>query len=227
MMVTLLAEVANDYLQIRGLQERLHIAEENLKLQQDSLDLTRSLRHAGFNSELDVSREETQVSQTKSQIVPLRTQLVQVQHALAILLGDEPDALAVELEATAPVPTVPPLVTIGMPSDLLRRRPDIRRAERQIASANARVGAAIADFYPKFRPHRSLRSGCQPLPEPVRSRQPIFHHLSERELETARFRPHAGQGRHATGRVQAGHAELSKHDAGRTAGGWKTRRWRT
>jgi outer membrane protein, multidrug efflux system len=150
MMVTLLAEVANDYLQIRGLQERLHIAEENLKLQQDSLDLTRSLRHAGFNSELDVTREETQVAQTRSQIVPLRTQLAQVQHALAILLGSEPDALSTELEATAPVPTVPPLVTIGMPSDLLRRRPDIRRAERQIASANARVGAAIADFYPKF-----------------------------------------------------------------------------
>ncbi len=150
MMVTLLAEVANDYLQVRGLQERLHIAEENLRLQQDSLDLTRSLRHAGFNSELDVTREQTQVSQTKSQIVPLRTQLVQVQHALAILLGSEPDALSAELDATAPVPSVPPLVTIGMPSDLLRRRPDIRRAERQIASANARVGAAIADFYPKF-----------------------------------------------------------------------------
>jgi multidrug efflux system outer membrane protein len=150
MMVSLLAEVAHDYLELRGLQERLHIAQENLKLQQDSLDLTRSLRHAGFNSELDVSREETQVAQTRSQIVPLHTQIVQEQHALATLLGAEPDALTIELDQTASVPTVPPVVTIGMPSDLLRRRPDIRRSERQIAAANARVGAAIADFYPKF-----------------------------------------------------------------------------
>ena len=150
LMVSLLAEVANDYLQLRGLQERLRIAQENLRLQQDSLDLTRSLRHAGFNSQLDVSRQETQVAQTRSQIVPLHTQLIQVQHALATLLGAEPDALSAELTATAPVPTVPPVVTIGMPSDLLRRRADIRRSERQIASANARVGAAIADFYPKF-----------------------------------------------------------------------------
>jgi multidrug efflux system outer membrane protein len=149
-LVSLLAEVAHDYLELRGLQERLRIAQQNLKLQEDTLDLTRSLRHAGFNSELDVSRAQTQVAQTRSLIVPLRTQSVQVRHALATLLGDEPDALATELEAAAAVPTVPPVVTIGMPSDLLRRRPDIRRAERQIAAANARVGAAIADFYPKF-----------------------------------------------------------------------------
>jgi multidrug efflux system outer membrane protein len=150
MMVSLLAEVAHDYLELRGLQGRLRIAHENLQLQQDSLDLTRSLRKAGFSSELDVSREMTQVAQTKSVIVPLRTQVVQERHALATLLGNEPDALSMELEATAPVPAVPPVVTIGMPSDLLRRRPDIRRAERQVAAANARVGAAIAEFYPKF-----------------------------------------------------------------------------
>jgi NodT family efflux transporter outer membrane factor (OMF) lipoprotein len=149
-LISLLAEVAHDYLELRGLQERLHIAEENLRLQQDSLELTRSLRHAGFSSELDVSRAQTQVAQTRGLIVPLRTATVQAQHAIATLLGAEPDALASELESTARVPTVPPLVTIGMPSDLLRRRPDIRRAERQIAAANARVGAAIADFYPKF-----------------------------------------------------------------------------
>jgi NodT family efflux transporter outer membrane factor (OMF) lipoprotein len=148
--ISLLAEVAHDYLELRGLQERLRIAQENLKLQQDSLDLTRSLRRAGFSSELDVSRAMTQVAQTRAAIVPLKTQLAMSQHALATLIGGEPDALAAELQATAPVPNVPPVITIGMPSDLLRRRPDIRRAERQIAAANARVGAAIAEFYPKF-----------------------------------------------------------------------------
>jgi NodT family efflux transporter outer membrane factor (OMF) lipoprotein len=149
-LVSILAEVAFDYLELRGLQDRLRIAQENLALQQDTLALTRSLRHAGFNSELDVSRALTLVAQTRSQIAPLRTQIAQMEHALATLLGAEPDALAAELEPAAPVPPVPPLVSIGMPSDLLRRRPDIRRAERQLAAANARVGAAISNFYPKF-----------------------------------------------------------------------------
>ncbi len=149
-LVSLTAEVARDYLELRGLQQRLKYARENLALQQDSLGLTRSLRKAGFNTELDVSRAQTQVSQTRAQIVPLVTQVSQQQHAIAILLGQSPEIVAAELKSPAPIPLLPPVVSIGMPADLLRRRPDIRRAERQIAAANARVGAAIADYYPKF-----------------------------------------------------------------------------
>lgn len=148
--VSLTAEVARDYLQLRGLQERLRIARENLALQRDTLELTLSLRRAGFSSELDLSRQHTLVSQTLAQIVPLMTQTRQQEHALAILLGREPGALVDELDPAAPLPAIPAVVAIGLPADLLRRRPDIRRAERQIAAANARVGAAISSYYPKF-----------------------------------------------------------------------------
>ncbi len=149
-LVSLTAEVARDYLQLRGLQERLRIARENLKYEQDTLGLTQSLRRAGFNSELDVSRAQTQVAQTRAGIIPLTTMLTMQEHAIATLLGAGPDDLVAELDRVEPVPAVPPLVAVGMPADLLRRRPDIRRAERQVAAANARVGVAIADFYPKF-----------------------------------------------------------------------------
>jgi NodT family efflux transporter outer membrane factor (OMF) lipoprotein len=149
-LVSLTAEVARDYLELRGLQERLRIARDNLALEQDTLGLTRSLRKAGFNSELDVSRASTQVAQTRAAIVPLTTMVSQQEHAIATLLGQTPNDLTAELDHVTKVPEVPALVSVGMPADLIRRRPDIRRAERDIASANARIGAAIADFYPKF-----------------------------------------------------------------------------
>ena len=149
-LVSLTAEVARDYLQLRGTQQRLRIARNNLGLENDTLGLTQSLRKAGFNSELDVSRAKTQVSQTRATIVPLNTQASQQEHAIATLLGLSPGDLQGELDPQGPVPTVPSVVGVGLPADLLRRRPDVRRAERQIAAANARVGAAIADFYPKF-----------------------------------------------------------------------------
>ncbi len=118
--------------------------------QQDTLALTQSLHKAGFNSVLDVSRAQTLVSQTSAHIVPLLTQLRQQQHAIATLLGQDPNALVTELDHAVALQPLPPTVSIGMPVDLLRRRPDIRRAERQVAAANARVGAAIAGYYPKF-----------------------------------------------------------------------------
>ena len=149
-LVSLTAEVARDYLQLRGLQERLRIARENLDRQNDTLALTQSLRKAGFNSQLDVSRALTQVAQTRAAIVPLTTAAVQEEHAIATLLGLGPNDLKAELDHITPVPAVPTLVSIGMPGDLLRRRPDVRRAERQVAAANARIGVAVADFYPKF-----------------------------------------------------------------------------
>ncbi len=149
-LVSLTAEVARDYLQLRGTQERLRLARDNLGLEQDTLGLTQSLRKAGFNSQLDVSRAQTQVAQTRAAIVPLTTTASQQEHAIATLLGLSPDDLTAELAAPAPVPVTPPLVSVGLPADLLRRRPDVRRAERQLAAANARIGVAIADFYPKF-----------------------------------------------------------------------------
>jgi NodT family efflux transporter outer membrane factor (OMF) lipoprotein len=132
------------------LQERLRIARENLALQEDTQNLTRSLHNSGFTSDLDVTRANTQVFQTRAQIVPLTTMISQQEHAIATLLGSQPNSVTTELEKVTPLPTLPATVAVGLPADLLRRRPDLRSAERQIAAANARVGAAIADFYPKF-----------------------------------------------------------------------------
>ena len=97
-----------------------------------------------------MSRAQTQVAQTRAAIVPLTTMVAQQEHAIATLLGMPPNDLTAELDRVTPVPATPALVSVGLPVDLLRRRPDVRRAERQIAGANARIGAAIADFYPKF-----------------------------------------------------------------------------
>lgn len=148
--VSIVAEVARDYLQLRGSQERLRIAQANLVLQQETLSLTQSLRRNGFSSEFDESRAKTQVAQTRAAIVPLRTACEQEEHAIEALLGLYPNALSAELAHPAPPPRALATLAMGTPADLLRRRPDVRRAERQIAAANARVGAAVADFFPKF-----------------------------------------------------------------------------
>jgi NodT family efflux transporter outer membrane factor (OMF) lipoprotein len=149
-LTSLLAEVARDYLQLRGLQQRLVIARANLRTQQETLDLTLSRFRSGFVTELDVSRARTQVAQTQSAIPPLEGQTRQMIHALSTLIGQQPAALSDELKAVAPLPSAPPDVPVGLPSSLLARRPDIRRAEQQIRAANARVGVATADLFPKF-----------------------------------------------------------------------------
>jgi NodT family efflux transporter outer membrane factor (OMF) lipoprotein len=148
--VSLSAEVARDYLVFRGSQERLRIARENLALQEDTLALTRSLQGNGFTSDLDVTRANTQVFQTRAQIVPLTTLISQQEHAIAILLGLDPNSVVTELDKPASIPNLPATVAVGLPSDLLCRRPDLRKAERQIVAANARIGVAVADYYPKF-----------------------------------------------------------------------------
>jgi outer membrane protein, multidrug efflux system len=149
-MVTLLAEVARNYLELRGTQERLAVARDNLKAQQRILELTESMYKAGLANQLDVTRAAGQVATTTATIPPLEAQVRQAIHALSTLVGQEPNALSAELSEAAPLPPVPPQVPVGLPSELLRRRPDIRRAERQIAAATARIGSAKADLFPKF-----------------------------------------------------------------------------
>lgn len=149
-LVTLYAEVARNYITLRGQQRQLQIARENLDSQQQSLRLTRSRFDAGFVTELDVARQATQVSSTAATLPSLDADIHVTIHAIGVLLGESPDALLAELTVDGPIPSNPPEVPIGLPSDLLRRRPDIRRAERQVAAATARVGAATADLYPKF-----------------------------------------------------------------------------
>ena len=149
-LVSVLAEVARNYVEVRGFQRRLAIAQENIKAQQDTLEITRARFDAGLTSELDVTQAASQLATTQSQLPSLETSLKQGMHRLGVLTGQAPGALLAELSTAAPIPTAPPEVLVGLPAELLRRRPDVRQAERQLAAATARVGVATADLYPKL-----------------------------------------------------------------------------
>jgi len=149
-LVSLLAEVAVNYVDLRGAQRDLIITQNNLKSQQDTLNLTRERFRAGISSDLDVARAEAQVYTTASQVPALETQIRQAIHRLGVLTGRDPQALSAELTPPKDLVMNLPAVPLGMPSELLRQRPDIRRAERQLAAQTARVGVAVADWFPKF-----------------------------------------------------------------------------
>ncbi|MGH7042273.1 MAG: efflux transporter outer membrane subunit [Acetobacteraceae bacterium] len=147
-LLTALAEVARDYIDLRGTQEQLRIARENLRTAQQSLKLTQAQATAGVTTYLDVANASAQVSITAAQIPTLHQQERQEMNALALLLGRAPGALEAELAVPRPVPPVPPRVPVGFPSELVRRRPDIRQAEAKLHAATATVGVAVASFYP-------------------------------------------------------------------------------
>jgi multidrug efflux system outer membrane protein len=149
-MVSLLAEVARNYVELRGGQLRLEIARRNLKLQEEALELIRARFQGGVANELDVTRAAALLAGLQATIPPLDTAVRGTMYGLAVLLGREPGELVTELSRTQPVPSAPPEVPIGLPSDLLRRRPDVRRAERQLAAETARVGVAKSDWFPKL-----------------------------------------------------------------------------
>src|SRR2546428_1176783 len=149
-LIILLGDVGRVYAQLRGFQRRLEIANKNIKTQQETLDLTSARAKAGLANELDVSRAAAQLESTKA-VVPTLVSGIDVSiHRLSVLLGEEPGALRSELEKTNPIPSAGPEVEVGLPSDLLKRRPDIRRAEAQLAAATARIGEAKADLFPRF-----------------------------------------------------------------------------
>lgn len=148
--VSLLAEVALNYAELCGVQRQISITQNNLRSQQDTLDLTKDRYTVGLTNEIDVLRSQALVSSTQSQIPTLESQAKRSIHRLGILLGNDPGALISELSQDHPLPQVPTEVPVELPSDLLRRRPDIRTAERQLAAATAGIGVAVADMFPKF-----------------------------------------------------------------------------
>lgn len=150
-LVSLLAEVARDYAELRGYQRRLDITRRNIQLQQDSLDLTKVRADAGLGTQFDVERQTAQLDSTRSLVPSLETAEIQTIHRLGVLLGEEPGRLLDQLMQAKPLPAVPPSVPVGLPADLLKRRPDIREAESRIAAETARVGVARADLFPKLR----------------------------------------------------------------------------
>lgn len=149
-LVSVQAEVARNYVELRGFQQQLDIAEHNLQAQRQTLELTMEQAQKGVARQLDVSRATAQVSTTEASLPRLRQLQWQAMHRLAVLTGQQPGALVPILAPARPVPVPPAEVSTGVPADLLRRRPDIRRAERELAAATARVGVATADLYPRF-----------------------------------------------------------------------------
>lgn len=154
--LSMAAEVALTYCQLRSIQDQISVAQRNLTAQQKSAQITQERRGAGFASDLDVASADALVANTKAVIPRLETSVRQSAHALAVLLGRPPGELVAMLADSRPVPTATSAVPTGIPSDLLRRRPDIRSAEANAHAATARIGVAVADLFPKFALNGSL-----------------------------------------------------------------------
>lgn len=149
-LVTLLAEVARNYVDLRSFQQRIILAERNLEAQKHTARLTRQRFEGGFVSGLDVANADAQVATTASRIPLLESSLQQTMYRISVLLGLEPGSLMQELTPALEIPVSSPAVPLGVPSDLLRRRPDIRQAEADIHGATARIGVATSDLFPRF-----------------------------------------------------------------------------
>ncbi|MDD5037071.1 MAG: efflux transporter outer membrane subunit [Methylococcaceae bacterium] len=149
LMVSLIAEVARNYFSLRGQQNQLAVAQKNAENQAKTLKLTEVRLEAGRGTELDTSRAQAQLDTTRSSIPPLEYAVRQSIHRLGVLTGQLPGALTSRLLQPAELPRAPETIHIGNPADLIRRRPDIRVAERNLASSTAQIGVATADLFPK------------------------------------------------------------------------------
>jgi NodT family efflux transporter outer membrane factor (OMF) lipoprotein len=149
-LVSLLAEVALNYIDVRTSQVLIAVAEANLEAQNETYQLTQWRYEAGLSDELAVQQARYNLENTRSLIPAFRTRLEEAMNRIAVLLGEQPGKVHPELEKRVPIPVTPLNVAVGVPADLLRRRPDVRQAERQLAAQTARIGVATADLYPKF-----------------------------------------------------------------------------
>lgn len=148
--LSLVGEVARNYVQARGYQDRLHIARSTLAAQNRTLDVTRQQNEAGVTSDLDLAQLQGDASTTAASIPSLEIALGEAIHRLGVLLGQEPSALEGLFKDGAQIPRVAASVSAGIPADLMRDRPDIRQAERQLAAATADIGVAEADLLPSL-----------------------------------------------------------------------------
>ncbi len=147
--VVVVADVARNYFELRGLQQQLAVAERTLVNQQDTLRLTRVRRDAGIGEEQDVASAAARVAAIEADLPPLRAAISQRDHRLAVLVGERPGQLKADLSPRA-YPPLGKAIAIGEPGSLLTRRPDVRAAERRLASATGREGVAAADLYPRI-----------------------------------------------------------------------------
>lgn len=149
-LVILLADMATNYVDARTYQRRLEIARQNLTLQQRTLDLTEKRFRAELTGELDVAQARANVESTASEIPTLEAGYQQALNRLSVLLGYPPGEIDELMALVEPIPMPSGEIAVGIPADLLRRRPDIRSAERKVAAQTARIGAAVGEMYPKF-----------------------------------------------------------------------------
>lgn len=149
-LVSMLAEVARTYVEVRSLQARIAIAQSNVGTQSDTLELVEMRRVAGLGDELEAAQARYNLADTRARIAPLQTSLASARNRLAVLIGVPAGSLDAELAAPAAVPSAPVAVAVGASADLLRRRPDVARAELELVAATAAVGVATAELYPKL-----------------------------------------------------------------------------
>ncbi|MGD1083282.1 MAG: efflux transporter outer membrane subunit [Verrucomicrobiota bacterium] len=154
--VALAAEIGQDYIQLRGAQEQIAVALTNLDSERHTAKLTHEKLDAGFDTSLDVAQAEAEVASTEATIPGYETTVQQNIFALSVLLDRPPADLLEDLSKPAPIPLTPPEVPVGLPSELLRRRPDIREAEANLHAAAAQIGVATSDFYPQFTLNASV-----------------------------------------------------------------------
>jgi len=147
--VIVIAEIARTYFELRGQQSQLAVARRNVENQRETLNLTSARLDAGRGTELDTSRAQAQLSATLATISPLEAAVARSIHRLSVLTGREPTALTRTLSTAQDLPPLPQVIAVGNPADLLRRRPDIRASERELAASTARIGVAVADLFPK------------------------------------------------------------------------------
>ena len=147
--VTLIAEVARNYFELRGAQHQLDVAKKNADNQRETLDITIAKFKAGLATELDTARGRAQLDATMAAIPPIEGTIKHAVYRLGVLIGQQPTALEVDLIQPRPIPDLPPMVAIGDPATLLRRRPDIRAAEGALESATARIGVQTASLFPR------------------------------------------------------------------------------
>ncbi|MHB8885781.1 MAG: efflux transporter outer membrane subunit [Methylovirgula sp.] len=155
-LISSFAEVARDYMQLRGVQMQIKIAKDNLETARQILDVSRTRAQRGLTTGLDVEDAAAQVDAVRAELPDLQRQESEAINALSLLLGEAPGALAGELVTSHPVPPSPPRLPVGIPSELARRRPDIRQAEAKLHAATANIGVAVGNFYPSVKLNGSV-----------------------------------------------------------------------
>ena len=212
-LVSLTGEVARTYALLRTYEELIQIARENAKVQKEGLDMPSRVFRNGATSELDVAQARTLLESTLADIPPLQAGLQQSKNALSTLLGQPPGGMEALLHGPRRIPVASKRVAIGIPAELLRRRPDIHAAELNAAAESARIGVAEADLYPKILPLGQTRRAEQRCRQAFRPAQPVLHRRPRVPMVHLELRTHhqqcAGPGR----ALPTGARELRRHGA--------------